>query len=291
MPGAASLLAAFREASGATTPIEPELATQLLRVVAAARAAYPDFELNDEGFAQYLGERIMGPTACADLAAIHAEDLYLAWACGLRDPAALKEFDRLFFGATLERALARITTAHTTIEEVRQLVRVKLFVSDDERPKIFDYSGRGPLGGWVRVAAVRTALNLATRQPPDAPGNASEEPLLGVSDPETDYLKSQHRTEFEQSFRLAMATLSMEQRQLLRLHYVDTLTLAQIGRLRRTHESTVSRHLMAARDQLLAETRRGLRARLALPEAEVDSLLGQMVSRANVTLTALFRSV
>ena len=143
------------------------------------------------------------------------------------------------------------------VEEVRQLLRVKLFVSDEGRARIGDYSGRGPLQAWLRVAAVRTALNLVSRQTPEEP-STEEEPLMGVGDPETEYLKAQHRPEFEQAFRAALGTLSIEQRQLLRFHYVDGLTLGQIGRLRQVHESTISRRLLAARDQLLAETRRAL---------------------------------
>jgi RNA polymerase sigma-70 factor (ECF subfamily) len=284
------MLAAFRDAGGASSPASPDLGTRLVDLVTSARAVYPGVHVDDQAFARYLGERFAGPTAGTDLSALHGDDLYLACACGLRDPTALKEFDRQFLGGSLDRSLARITTANTTIDEVRQLLRMKLFVDEEGRPKILDYSGRGPLAAWVRVAAVRTALNLVTRQPPDSPGDSVEEPLLGVADPETDYLKSQCRAEFEQAFRSALAILSLEQRQLLRLHYVDTLTMAQIGRLRRSHESTVSRQLLAARDLLLAETRRVLSAELRVGQDDVDSLLGQVMSRANVTLTALFRS-
>jgi RNA polymerase sigma-70 factor len=142
------------------------------------------------------------------------------------------------------------------------------------------------------VAAVRTALNLVTRQGPEGPGQRSRKSRSWASaDPETEYLKSQHRPEFEQAFRFALSTLSIEQRQLLRFHYVDGLTLAQIGRLRHVHESTISRHLLAARDQLLAETRRALSAELRLGQAEIDSLMGRVMSRAEVPLSTLFRSL
>ena len=77
----------------------------------------------------------------------------------------------------------------------------------------------------------------------------------------------------------------------LRFHYVDGLTLSQIGRLRHVHESTISRRLLAARDQLLAETRRALSAELRLGQAEIDSLMGRVMSRAEVTLSTLFRSL
>jgi hypothetical protein len=66
--------------------------------------------------------------------------------------------------------------------------------------------------------------------------------------------------------------------------------MTQIAGLRRVHQSTISRGLLAARDQLLAETRRALSAQLRIGEAEVDSMIGQVVSCANITLSALFHS-
>lgn len=263
----------------------------LAEVIARARGAH-GVRVADEVFRQYLAERVAPDASLDQLAALHAGDLYLACACATGVPGAVEAFDRLFLGGDLDRALARITSAAPVVAEVRQQLRVKLFVGEGGPGKIADYSGRGPLAGWVRVAAVRTALNLVTRQGPDTPGTGEEEePLLGVADPETEYLKTQHRAEFEQAFRAALSTLSIEQRQLLRLHYVDGLTLGQIGRLRQVHESTISRRLLAARDQLLAETRRALSAELHLGQAEVDSLMGRVMSRADVTLSTLFRTM
>jgi RNA polymerase sigma-70 factor (ECF subfamily) len=283
------LLAILRDARGAPE-VGQELGPALVELTARARAAHPGVDVGAEAFVRHLAARLPDPISAAQLAGLHGEDLYLACACAGGNPAALAEFDRQFLGHDLDRALARITTAASVVEEVRQLLRVKLFVSDDGRARIVDYTGRGPLGAWLRVAAVRTALNLVTRQTPEGPAS-EEEPLLGVGDPETEYLKSQHRAEFEQAFRLALTTLSIEQRQLLRFHYVDGLTLAQIGRLRQVHESTISRRLLAARDQLLAETRRALSAELRLEQAEIDSLMGRVMSRADVTLSTLFRSL
>jgi RNA polymerase sigma-70 factor (ECF subfamily) len=283
------LLAILRDARGATE-VGEDLGAPLAELVARARAAHPGLDVPAERFVRHLAARLPAPISAAQLGGLHGEDLYLACACACGDARALAEFDRQFLGGDLDRAIARITSAPPVVEEVRQLLRVKLFVNDEGRARIVDYSGRGPLAAWLRVAAVRTALNLVTRHAPEgSPGQ--EEPLLGVADPETEYLKTQHRPEFEQAFRAALTTLSVEQRQLLRFHYVDGLTLAQIGRLRQVHESTISRRLLAARDQLLAETRRALSAELRLEQAEVDSLMGRVMSRAEVTLSTLFRSV
>jgi RNA polymerase sigma-70 factor (ECF subfamily) len=266
------------------------LAAALAALAARVRGAH-GVQVDAGTFAQYVAARLPPPASPADLTALHADDLYLACACASGVPGALEAFDRRFLGGDLDRALARITSAAPVVEEVRQQLRVKLFVGEAGPGKIIDYTGRGPLAGWVRVAAVRTALNLVTRQAPDTPASSEEEPLLGVADPETEYLKTQHRAEFEQAFRAALSTLSVEQRQLLRLHYVDGLTLAQIGRLRQVHESTISRKLLGARDQLLTETRRALSAELHLGQAEVDSLMGRVMSRADVTLSTLFRTL
>ena len=268
----------------------PSSPDALADLIARARGAH-GVRVEDGVFRQYLAMRVPPDASLEQISGLHAEDLYLACACASGVAGALAVFDRAFLGGDLDRALARITSSAPVVEEVRQQLRVKLFVGEGGPGKIVDYSGRGPLAGWVRVAAVRTALNLVTRQGPDTPSGDDEEPLLGVADPETEYLKTQHRAEFEQAFRAALSTLSIEQRQLLRLHYVDGLTLAQIGRLRQVHESTISRRLLAARDQLLAETRRALSAELHLGQAEVDSLMGRVMSRADVTLSTLFRTL
>jgi RNA polymerase sigma-70 factor (ECF subfamily) len=292
MPNPERLLVAFRRARTGSAVRDADLGSRLLEIVTQARTTYPELRIEDEVFLRALADRLGDEPSLEDLAALHSDDLFLACACGLGDRAAIDQFERRFLGPTLIGAIARITSNPAVVAEARQVLRVKLFVQDGERlPKILDYSGRGPLQAWVRTAAVRTALNLVSRQPADAARSEPVEPLLGVHDPATDYLKSQYRPEFERAFHAALETLSVEQRLYLRFHYVDRLTMAQIAGLRRVHGSTISRGLLAARDQLLAETRRALRAQLRIGEADVDSMIGEVVSRADITLSALFRTV
>jgi RNA polymerase sigma-70 factor, ECF subfamily len=285
------LLVAFRCARGGSVAGDPDLGAKLLEIVMHARTTYPELHVEDEAFIRALTDRLGGEPSLAELTALHGDDLFLACACGLGDRAAINEFERRFLGPTAMGAITRVTGAPAIVAEAKQLLRVKLFVHDGaSRPKILDYSGRGHLQAWVRTTAVRITLNLVSRQPADSAGTEPSEPLLGVPDPETDYLKSQYRPEFERAFRTALETLSGEQRLYLRFHYVDRLTMTQIASLRRVHESTISRGLLAARDQLLAETRRALSVQLRIGEADADSMIGQVVSRANITLSALFNS-
>jgi RNA polymerase sigma-70 factor len=245
--------------------------------------------LPNEAFFAYLGARLPPGAGEEALAALHTSDLYLACGCSLAIPQALAEFERHCL-AGLERVLARVTPEPTMVEEVRQLLRVKLLVGTDGQPKIIDYTGRGSLQSWVRVAAVRTALNLATRQPQQVELGHAHEPLLGARDLEVDYLKSRYRSDFEEAFRAALRSLAVDHRNLLRLHYLDGLNLAQLGRMHKVHESTMSRRILAAREQLLAQTRAELQRRLPAAPSEIDSLMGQVLSCVDVSLGALFRN-
>ena len=49
------------------------------------------------------------------------------------------------------------------VDDVKQELREKLLVASGALPRIADYLGEGPLTGWVRVSATRTALNLLRR--------------------------------------------------------------------------------------------------------------------------------
>src|SRR5262249_9527872 len=91
--------------------------------------------------------------------------------------------------------------------------------------------------------------------------------------PERDLLKGRFREDFAQAFRGALATLGHRERVLLRLYYQDELTVQQMGTLYSVNASTVSRWIGRARQAIVDGTRTALAARLAMPEAEIDSLL------------------
>src|SRR5581483_4498624 len=93
-------------------------------------------------------------------AAVAGSDLYLACACARGVPAALAALDR----AVLLRVpafICRVSTDAAFADEVRQQLRERLLVAPPGgAPKIAEYGGAGALHAWVRVAALRTALNL-----------------------------------------------------------------------------------------------------------------------------------
>jgi RNA polymerase sigma-70 factor (ECF subfamily) len=268
---------------GARAP--DDLEARLAAVEQAARAAWPGVDAG-EGFVAYLAARWPdGATLDEWIAAAHASDLWLACACARGAQGAIAAFDRVHLGAVADY-LARSRPDQAFVEDVRQSLREKLFVGDAR--KIEEYSGRGPLGGWVRVMAVRAAIDLRRRRGERVPDLRGERPH--AIDPELGYLADRYRGHVEDAFRGALVALDGEQRTLLRMHFVDGVTLDELARLKKLHRATIARRLQTARQAILDETRRHLRERLSLSTEELASLVQLVRSQLEVSVARLLAS-
>jgi len=232
---------------------------------------------DDAELARAIGRRIdRDDDPDEALGRVRARDLALALACARGDQRAL---------AALEELLARvpgwIRRTGAPAEEVAQELRERLLVAEGRPPRILDYSGKGELAAWLRIVALRAALRIRRRQEP-----AREPPaeLLGQADPERDYLRLRYRGEYERAFREALAALEPGARLLLKLHYVDALSLERLAALRRVHRATVARHLAEHRRRLLEATRSLLRERLRLTDSEFESVLRLVRSQLAVSV-------
>jgi RNA polymerase sigma-70 factor (ECF subfamily) len=101
--------------------------------------------------------------------------------------------------------------------------------------------------------------------------------------------KQRYREAFRAAFRAALAALSARDRNLLRMHLIDELTIDQIAALHRTHRATAARWLAAARDQVAREVRRDLMKQLGADPFEADELLQWIRSRVELSLSGLAR--
>jgi RNA polymerase sigma-70 factor (ECF subfamily) len=247
-------------------------------VVDRGRGAWPNIKVAAETFAQYVTDRLEPGEGVTEAADLHIEDLYLACGCTLGIKEAVRALDERFL-SQVGTFLSRIDRSSTFIDDVRQKLREKLLLAheSDGKPRIASYSGRGALSSWMQVAAIRAALNL--RRDQRAPkgtttfeDNDSDEALL-LPDPELRLLQRRHRDDFRAAFAQAVAALDVESRQLLRWHFLDGLSLTQIGALRKVDKSTISRWLAAARQELFDETQRHLQQQLQVPSSDVASLM------------------
>ena len=241
---------------------DPRLGERLTTLLARARTAWPGLSVTDERFLPFVAERVKEGSGPERLERMSVEDLYLACGCASGDPTAAEQFSARFFPA-IEQAVARMEVPRAWVEDVRQTVYDKLFVGDGERPPgIRHYKGEGELLTWVRVVAVRQAIDVVRKRNREQPVEELPEVVARDEDPELRFLKQRYGEEFRAVFHGVMERLTSKERNLLRYQLVSGLTLEQIAGLYRVNRSTVVRWLQKVRDKLLEETRAGLTKRL-----------------------------
>jgi RNA polymerase sigma-70 factor (ECF subfamily) len=259
-------------------------AARLTALVAAGRDAWPKIALPPEAFVEHLA---MHAKTTAALDAVHAADLYLACGVGRHDRAALAYFEQHFM-ARVPDYILRIRVGREVVDEVQQKLRESLLMGTERRPaRISEYSGKGALGGWLRVTAVRTALNHVRGAGPATEGLGDE--LSLAADPELAYVKEQANDLFKDAFERVLAALDANERTILRLHYMDGLTMDQLAQLYKTPRSTIARRVAEARQQILAATETLLRDERRLSPSSVASVIRQARSQLGVTITRLLR--
>jgi RNA polymerase sigma-70 factor (ECF subfamily) len=257
-------------------------------LLARARASWPALDLDQEVFARWVAERLPDTPGAADLEALHWEDLYLACGAAAGNRAAIAALEEQLVNQ-LRGALARVDGSPAFHDEVLQLLREKLLLSaPGAKPKLAAYSGRGPLLHWLRTVALRLALSHRRGQGRQAPaGDLRDEgdlPLVG-DHPDLGYLKERHGDDLKKALGDAIRTLGARDANALRMHLLDGVSLESIGALYGVHRTTVARWLEAARQQLLAETRRCFSERLQMPLGQVDSLIAVLRSRIDLSLS------
>jgi RNA polymerase sigma-70 factor (ECF subfamily) len=106
----------------------------------------------------------------------------------------------------------------------------------------------------------------------------------GAADPELDYLKTRCKDDFREAFVHALGSLTTDERNALRLHHLDGLTLDETAAVCQVGRATAARWLANARARILRETERRLTARLALEGRDVDSMLRLVQSQLDVSI-------
>jgi RNA polymerase sigma-70 factor (ECF subfamily) len=143
------------------------------------------------------------------------------------------------------------------------------------------------LGGWLRVAATRLALDLEAdaRRRQRVEAVPEEEPAAPA--PEQLILRERYRQPVEAAFHHAFEALDDERRLLLRRHYIEGVSLQDLGTALGIDRSTASRRVAAAREQLLETVKRELGEALQLTPASIDTLVHALKSELVITLRAL----
>lgn len=215
----------------------------------------------------------------------HVGELALAWAAGRGNGKATRRIDELVRREAVAAA-RRVDGAAAFGDEVVQATRIRLLVG--ERPRVEEYGGRGPLGAWIGVAALRVALN-AMRGARASAGEVLGELIGAEQDPELRHLKGLYRAEFKEALEAALAALPERQRAVLRMAFVDGLSMTALGRLYEVHETTAARWVRAAAAAVAEDARRRLEERLRVSEASLASLERMVLSGLELSIARVLR--
>ena len=284
-PLSAIFVPALRDPAREALPAQPVLESVLTHVYAAAQGAWPEFAVRAEAFFPYFADRVSreGPDA---LEKLRASDLYVACACVQGDPRALAALEARFF-PDIVAALGKMNLGGARIDDVKQGLRRQMFVGEPGAPpRIVEYTGRGDLRGWLRVTAVRAALKIIRKEKRET--SMEDEALFAASsssaDPELLYVKEVYRAQFKTAFQEALDSLDDREKNLLRQHVVDGLSIDEIGALYQVHRATAARWLGRAKESLLTRTRHHFMTRARISAHECDSIMRLCHSQLDMTI-------
>lgn len=260
-----------------------------------AEARHAALALPQERFLPFL-QRCLREAAVPSgaLESLHVEDVYLACSYGLGIEAARKQVEEEHF-TRIKRRLARMQMPPELIADVLQELRCRLveMVQPDYAGRI--YSGRGSLGGWLQIAALRTAERRKQRAQHELPQHdervalAVHDQLLPAPDPEMEHLIRSYSAAFGTAMTQALAALSSRERNLLRYHFLERLSIDQLATTYSVHRATVARWIARAQQHLADETRTRLLAQIPIAADSIPRLLTLIRSKLNLSLSVVLQ--
>lgn len=219
-------------------------------------------------------------------------DLLIACAALRGSRAAHDLLERDFFSA-LPRILARLRLSAEDVAELGQRLRVSLLVGNEGgTAKLASYAGTGPLAGWLRAVATRTALSDLRRVPRERDHGDFDSQMMGFatkSDETMQGLHDRHAAQLEAAMRSALAELTSRDRNILRMYVVDGANIDSIGSVYGVHRATVARWIAEIRVRLADRTRALLD--VAFSASEVRSIAALCFSQLDLSLERLLAHV
>ena len=260
MPSDAEIIATYNEGKllWPSISIAPELFSQMIR----------DTDVSAEGMRQWPG------------------DLYLACAAANGSPAAIRVIDERFV-ARLPARIRRLGARPEAVADVLQSVRERLFAGTS--PRIRAYNASGPLEQWIKVVAIRTAIDMHRKD--EAAPRAESAWLDSIAAPSTDanslLASVEYKRELEVAIREEVEALSARDRAVLRLHVIEGVSIEKIAVSYGVHRVTVARWVWTAGETVLDGLRRRFQQRFGIVPGELDSLARLARSRLSLSLTDL----
>jgi len=234
----------------------------------------------DLAFATALAGRL---GSIDELFGLRLDDLVIAHHAALGRPTAVAAIRLLLEG--LRGPLRRTGADPQQIDELlADLPAELLSPRDHAAPRIHGYAGKGALGGWLRVVAVRAMIDRRGKTSTHDDDGAVADLAAPDLDPELALLRRQYATEFRTAFAAAIGILPPDDRLLLRQHHLDGLGIDRLAALHGIHRATAARRLVAAREVVYDTVRRRLLAELEIGGQTFESLLRVVRSELDLSI-------
>jgi RNA polymerase sigma-70 factor (ECF subfamily) len=213
-------------------------------------------------------------------------DLYLACAARHGNARAIRIIDERFV-AGLGARIRRLGSKPEEIADVLQAVRERLFAGD--APRIGAYNANGPLEQWIKVVAMRTAIDTHRKEAtvPRAEAAWLEIFTAAASDASVLLIRTEYKRELETAIQEQVATLSAHDRAVLRLHVIEGVSIEKIAASYGVHRVTVARWVWKAGESILDGLRRRFNDRFGIVPQEFESLARLARSQLSLNLRDL----
>jgi RNA polymerase sigma-70 factor, ECF subfamily len=261
----------------------PDLEAALEGLADAGQGAWPEIPLSPTELVAFLGP-VLPAEAAADLASLRAGELHLvcAYSLGVRGAADALEAHYL---SRVAAALGRLRTPPATIADIQQDLRQRLVEMRTSPGVHRGYSGRGDLCSWLCVSAVRAAGRRRERGMREQPLQEIEDLLVSPDhDPEMQEVRTTYRREMRAALQEALAALTSRERNVLHYHFVERLSIDDIGALYGVHRATAARWIERTREAVSQRTREILAQRVSLSQAGFRRMLSLIESQIGVVL-------
>jgi len=248
-------------------------------ILSAGSATWPGFRLTVADLTRYAAT-----TALADSALENAADLVLVCACLKGVDAAVSTLDKTI-RENVPIFLRRIDRDPEFVNDVCQRLQERLHSGEPIR--LATYSGSGPLLNWLRVMAVRLAVDAKRAQPPLSNVLAesfADHVVAESAGPELQLLRDRYGQSLVDAVSHGLLALPRRQRAVLRLYLLANLSSDEIGRMYDVHRSTVARWIASAERSIFDFVRAEFRERWGLETRDVASLARLIRSQLPISL-------
>jgi RNA polymerase sigma-70 factor, ECF subfamily len=255
------------------------------------------FGIGEDGLATVLAG-VLQQSDCAAgeggahllLSSLRLEELVLARACAAGNERAWEVF-LTRYRVTLYEAAYKIAREESAARELADSLYAELYGMNEKgrerASKLLYYQGRGSLQGWLRTVVAQGYVNRYRRTRRETSLDAALEDGQQFEAKQSDPVAADPRVESAAAAELA--ALEPEERFLLAAYYLDRRTLAEIAKLQRVHESTISRKLERTTSGLRKRIRRRMIQAGLLPRQADEVMLEVDVRDLRVKVSETLR--